>query len=221
MARVKLTHYRNLPLVDWIAAAYRVPRSRISGPVWMSGERFDMFAKLPQGASDHQVPEMLQSLLAERFALVLHRESKQDLVYALFVGRGGPNLKRSLPDSGASGGGTIGSGQHPPLTMAGGVMHLELKRTTVGSLANTLSQFAGRTVVDCTGLAGDYEVGLDISMLDFPGISRVAHTNEGDADAPGPSIFAAVERLGLRLEQRKLPVEVLVIDHIEKAPTPN
>ena len=87
-----------LSLADLIRIAYRVKPYQISGPDWMGSQRFDIQAKMPEGASTEQVPEMLQALLAERFKLALHRDSTEHSVYALVVGKNGSKLKESPPD---------------------------------------------------------------------------------------------------------------------------
>src|ERR1035441_9283141 len=91
----------SMSLAELIRVAYRVKAYQVSGPDWMASERFDVLAKLPEGASSGQVPEMLQALLAERFKLSVHRESKEHAVYALVVGKNGPKLKESAPDADA------------------------------------------------------------------------------------------------------------------------
>jgi uncharacterized protein (TIGR03435 family) len=87
-----------LSLADLIHIAYRVKPFQISGPDWMGTQRFDIQAKMPEGASADQVPEMLQALLAERFKLALHRDSAEHAVYALVVGKNGSKLKEAAPD---------------------------------------------------------------------------------------------------------------------------
>jgi uncharacterized protein (TIGR03435 family) len=91
----------SLSLADLIRIAYNVKAYQIQGPDWMSSERFDVVAKLPEGASTEQVPQMLQALLAERFQLKVHHESKEHSVYALAVGKNGPKLKESAPETDA------------------------------------------------------------------------------------------------------------------------
>jgi uncharacterized protein (TIGR03435 family) len=93
---------RYISLGALIRMAYRVRTDQLSGPDWMNAERWDILAKLPEGASTSQVPEMLQALLAERFKLTLHRESVERGVYALVVGKNGPKLKEAAPDIVAS-----------------------------------------------------------------------------------------------------------------------
>ena len=87
----------SLSLADLIHIAYRVKGYQVSGPDWMSAERFNVQATIPEGGSPDQVPEMLQALLAERFKLTVHRESKEHAMYALVVGKNGSKLKESPP----------------------------------------------------------------------------------------------------------------------------
>jgi uncharacterized protein (TIGR03435 family) len=247
----------SMSLADLIRVAYRVKPYQISGPDWMASERFDVLAKLPEGASSGQVPEMLQALLAERFKLTVHRESKEHAVYALVVGKSGPKLKESAPDADApaetndanpqvrvSGRGentqvSISGGQIGTAHMSmgpGGTMHLEAPKMNMAAFADTLSRFFDRPVVDLTELKGTYQVALDLSMEDLrnaarnfgvmaPGLGGGRGGARPPADAAsdpgGLSIFAAVQQLGLKLEPRKTPLDLIVIDHLEKTPTEN
>lgn len=88
-----MIRYTNVSLRDCIRVAYGVKEFQIGGPDWLHSERFDIQAKFPAGATEYQVPEMLQSLLADRFKLQLHRETTEHAVYALVVGKNGPRLK--------------------------------------------------------------------------------------------------------------------------------
>src|SRR5438876_943661 len=87
-----------MSLADLIPAAFKVKPYQISGPDWMNSQRFDILAKMPEGATKEQVPEMLQALLIERFQLKVHRETKDQSIYALIVAKGGPKFKESAPD---------------------------------------------------------------------------------------------------------------------------
>ncbi len=87
-----------LGLTELITMAYRLKRYQLQGPDWMSAQRFDIQAKLPAGATKDQVPEMLQALLVERFGLKFHRDTKEQAMYALVVGKGGSKLKEADPD---------------------------------------------------------------------------------------------------------------------------
>ena len=253
----------SMSLADLIRVAYRVKPYQVSGPDWMTSERFDVLAKLPEGASREQVPEMLQALLAERFKLTVHRESKEHAVYALVVGKNGPKLKESAPDADTPAGGVptttddvnpqvriSGRGANTQVSVSGGqigtahmsvgpdgTMHMEAPKMTMGALADTLSRFFDRPVVDLTELKGSYQVALDLSMEDLRNAARaygmmapgMAAGRGGGARQPadaasdpaGNSIFEAVQQLGLKLEPRKVPLDLIVIDHLEKAPTEN
>jgi uncharacterized protein (TIGR03435 family) len=243
-------------LSDLIRTAYRVKPHQVTGPDWMPTQRFDIVAKIPEGASKEQVPEMLQALLAERFKLVIHRDSKEQTIYALVVAKGGPKLKEAALDStpppppeGAATGGQMrlnrtangmefsgGPGGPVRMSMANGSMHMEAPRMTMVALAETLTPFLDRPVVDMTELKGNYQVALDLSMEDMRSVARMAARNmpglmpggeppralaEGAGDPSGSSIFASVQQLGLKLEPRKAPVEMIVVDHLEKAPSEN
>ncbi len=251
-----------LSLADLIPIAFRVKRYQVSGPDWMPAQRFDVLGKIPDGASKDQVPEMLQAMLADRFKLAFHRESKDRSVYALVVGKDGPKLKEAPPDpnppaadaadankpaigpsgvrlSREGGAAVVVGGATGKVRMSmgpNGTMRLEAERMTLTTLADLLAPFLDRPVVDMTGLKGSYQVGLDIAMADLRNIAKMAgvaipgQMPAGDSakqpadaasDPSGSSIFSSVQQLGLKLESRKAPVEVIVIDHLEKNPTEN
>ncbi len=92
---------RFMSLYNLVVTAYRIKPHQLSGPDWMRSQRFDIAAKIPDGVSKDQVPEMLQALLAERFKLSIHRDSKDQSVFALVVGRNGSKLQRSAPQADA------------------------------------------------------------------------------------------------------------------------
>jgi uncharacterized protein (TIGR03435 family) len=247
----------SMSLAELIRIAYRVKAYQVSGPDWMASERFDVLAKLPEGASSAQVPEMLQALLAERFKLTMHRESKEHAVYALVVGRNGPKLKESAPDADAPAATNdanpqvriSGRGENTQVTISGGqigtahmsmgpngTMHLEAPKMNMAAFADTLSRFFDRPVVNLTELKGTYQLELDLSMEDLrnaartmgimgPGMGGGRGGAQSPADAAsdpaGLSIFAAVQQLGFKLEPRKVALDFVVIDHLEKAPTEN
>jgi uncharacterized protein (TIGR03435 family) len=235
----------SMSLADLIQEAYRLKPYQISGPGWMTSERFDVLAKMPEGASREQVPEMLQALLAERFKLAVHRETKEHAMYALLVGKSGPKLTESPPDADAPAGrgenaqATIAGGRMGVTRMSagpGGGMHLELSKMTMARFAEILSRYLSSPVVDLTELKGTYQMALDLSMEDLLSAARTAGYTVpglgggGDAarqpadaasDPGGLSILGTLQQLGLRLEPRKAPMEMIVIDHVEKAPTEN
>lgn len=237
----------SLSLDNLIGIAYRVKRYQISGPDWMASERFDIAAKLPTGAAEKEIPEMLQTLLEQRFQMKMHRESKELPVYALVVGKGGAKLQESPADSvpqtqksgsqdgvnvaasGQASGISINYGNGSYFTFADD--RLEGHKLSANAMADVLARFADGAVVNMTDLKGTYDFVLELSHEDFRAMMIRSAISAGVALSPraiqlaeassGDSLANALEKLGLKLESRKAPVEVLVIDHIEMAPTEN
>jgi len=199
-----------------IQYAYGVQDFQITGvPGWLASERYDIVAKAETSANADQIKLMLQSLLAERFRLMLHRETRQLPVYALVVGKNGSKLhESSTKDIGPKGPGwSMGRGQ------------LSARMSPISVLTALLSQQLGRTVLDKTGLKGAYDFKLEWTPDEGPrGMGLPADDPKGEPPsvaAPGPSIFTALqEQLGLTLKSEKGPVQVLVVDHVER-PTEN
>jgi bla regulator protein BlaR1 len=218
-----------------LAFAYDVRDVQISGgPGWINTDRFDVVAKaggaVPETPDDprkmtdeqrktvgDQARERLRALLAERFQLTLHREAKEQSIYALVVAKNGPKLKESQAQvgDGPKGRMMMGRGQ-----LSGQGVPLEL-------LTKTLSDQLGRSVIDRTGLKGNFD--FKVEWTPDPGQGGGGPFGGGppppDAPPPpdpnGPSVFTALqEQLGLRLESQKGPVDTLVIDKVEK-PTEN
>ena len=228
-----MLRYNNVSLKDCMRVAYRVKDYQIEGPDWIGDTRFNISAKLPEGASKDQVPEMLQSLLADRFKLEFHRDTKPHAIYALVVDKGGPKLKPAevpVGDSGVRGGGGRGNMM---MMMGPDGMHAKASSATVSGMAEMISRFADRPIVDMTGIEGQYDFDLAFfpdSVRNLPGGGpAVLHAPGPDgggrpAEATtheGSTIFDAVQRYGLKLEPRKAPMEILVVDRVEKAPTEN
>ncbi len=188
-------------LTNWslrmcIAAAWDLDVNQMSGPAWLSTERYDIAAKTSAGTSQADLRLMLQELLTERFKLATHRESKEIPVYAIMIAKGGPRLRASTGD------------QHLPVIFAPPT-RLIGQGSTLQSLASALRRAAGRPVIDKTGLAGTFDFTLSYSP------------DEAATDL-GPSLFTALqEQLGLRLEPEKSPLETLVVDRAERVPTEN
>jgi uncharacterized protein (TIGR03435 family) len=228
-----MIHYINVSLRDLIRVAYGVKEFQISGPDWIRS-RFDIEAKYPEGATKDEVPEMLRSLLRDRFKLQLHRETKEQAVYALVVGKNGPKLKATtlqatdLPDSANRRPGTPIHGGMQMLAGPSG-MHLTGLAVTISTLSETLSRFTDKAIVDQTGLRGEYDIDLTffpenmmLRMGGGPGGPRQGAEGAPDASSePRVTIFEAVQQYGLKLEARKAPLTMLIVDHIEKTPTEN
>ena len=188
---------RNLRLFELIMSAWHLNRDQIvGGPKWLETADWDIDARFPSGASPAQAPQMMQAMLADRFRLVSHRETRTLPVYALTVAKGGIKLHEGDGRGGLSAG--------PRLIRYGA--------GTMGELAGQLSSYLGRYVIDRTGITGEYAINLSFAPVD-------PCATAGDAAQDfAPSIFQALqEQAGLKLESTKGPVEVLVIDHAEKA----
>ena len=238
-------HISQLSLKDCIYMAYRVKNYQVVGPDWLNGARYDIDAKLPAGGTQAQVPDMLQSLLADRFQLKVHTETRDFQVYALVVA--GPlKLKEVQPDPGdpatPTGGDSVNvavSGGRNGVSMdyghgstfAFGNDEFEAKKMTMLLSAAALGRFMDRPVLDMTGLTGLYDFTLPLSQEDSTALlirSAIAagvqlppeamRLLEGNTDA---SLFTSIHDLGLKLDPRKAPIDALVVDNVLKTPTAN
>jgi uncharacterized protein (TIGR03435 family) len=196
---------RNVSLRSAILWAYGMRAYQISGPAWLTTQKYDIVAKTSSAASEDQLQRMLQSLLADRFRLALHRETKELPVYLLAAGRRGARLQAS------NGEGT--SSMRP----AGG--GLEFRNFPMSEFAERLSNrpfSVDRPVLDETGLTGRFD--FTIKLAD--NAAELKRTLEG-MERGGADYTAFLEPLGLRLQPTKGPVDVLVIDSAERAPIGN
>jgi uncharacterized protein (TIGR03435 family) len=227
-------NYTNVSLKDVVARAYEMKPYQVSGPSWMDSERYDITAKIPDGVPREKVPEMLQNLLIERFKMTVHKESKEQAIYALIAGKNGPRLTESAEGDASAVVGPDGAKFAAP---RGGVMidgsgKIRATRTTMGGFADMLSRLMDRPVVDMTGLKGTYDLTLEVAMEDLVGMKKMAEragpgAHLGGDGGPAPdgdphaSMFSAVQQLGLKLDARKSPLDFLVVDKAEKAATEN
>jgi uncharacterized protein (TIGR03435 family) len=171
----------------------------------MMTQGYEFSAKIPDGAAADQVPLMLQAMLRERFGLKTHWESKEQAVFALVVGKNRPKLKESLPETRET-------------SMFSGLGHLESKHANMARFAVMLSGILGRPVLDNTGIEGYFDIVLDVDPADLVGpLFEYAR----GLTSKNPSIFAALQEMGFKLESRKAEINHLVIDHVEKVPTAN
>jgi uncharacterized protein (TIGR03435 family) len=191
--------FANTTLVNVLTRAYALRAFQVDGPSWIRTERYDIVAKAPDNTPRERILQMLQTLLSERFHLKLHREHRDMPVYLLLSGKGAPKFQKS---EGA-------------LTYDMSNGRRELKNHTLAQLADFVSMIVQRPVLDRTSLsAGTYNFPLETSMEELGGVNA-------NPDFPVPSIFTIVEGLGLKLESRKEPVEVIVVDSGNKVPTEN
>lgn len=232
-----------MSLKDYIGMAYRVRLQQIAGPDWIAQDRFDISATIPAGLSRAEVPEMLQALLAERFHLQLHRETKEFPIYALTVTKGGIKVQPSAEGPAstdaaspvnitASGSGNgvavdLGSGA----SFALGNNRLEVRKMTMASMADVLARFIDRPVVDATGVGGRFDLTLDLAPEDYVAMLVRTALNNGVVlppqalraldNASANPLSVPLQAFGLDLEPRKAPLDILVVDSALKTPTDN
>jgi len=206
--KLGVLNYFHVQLKGVVARAYNVWPAEVAGPSWLDSTFYDIVARAPQGATAEQAPAMLQKLLAERFRMQVHWDTKQEAGYALVAGKTGVKLKRSGSDTNESVG----------FTMGGPDRHLEFKKTTLEDFARSLTIDMGRPVADMTGIQGIYDIVLDCSADSVPGLNGL---NTSIEPGSAPSIFVAIRALGLDLVSQRVPVRRLVVDSAEKIPTEN
>jgi uncharacterized protein (TIGR03435 family) len=217
---------KNVPLADLVLVAYGEPGQLlppsqvVGGPSWMNTDRFDVSATLG-GDRRNTVAEKqlrLRRLLADRFKLVVHTETKDLPIYALALSRKdgslGAQLRRADVACEALDAAQPGKRDGCILSAlpSGDLM---LRGQTMGALANGLTILLGRTVRDSTGLMGGFDADARFSPDGLPGMSRASQPDSTREDAP-PLFTALEEQLGLKLSAARGPVEILVIDRAER-----
>ena len=195
---------RDVTAATCIKFAYGVQDSQISGPEWLQSDHFDILAKADAPVADGQLNNdqlklMMQALLADRFKLSFHRQSKELSAYAMTVAKGGAKLKESAAET-------------KPFRENSAVGTI-VKAMTMKEWADFISGPMQTPVVDMTGLKGKYDFSLDFTAY-LPGGENAM--NVAFDNANGIMIAAMQGELGLKMESRKETVEVLVIDHVEK-----
>jgi len=262
--------YDYLDLRTLLTYAYGARPYQITGPDWMQTTRFDIVAKLPAGSTKADAPRMLQTLLEDRFKLVMHRTTEEHPVLAIVVGKGGPKLKESAEkpvpideDAPPKPGEIVLDGPDGPMrgkidmatmssvidmglkgkmaykiNQAAKTIHIDFMMTTLPGFADMttrlLTQIGGgisaKRIVDATGIEGNYDASLDISLAEamamakssgIDGPENAATAEALDPGANGVTLAQALHSMGLKLESRKAPVEQFIVDHIEKTPTDN
>jgi uncharacterized protein (TIGR03435 family) len=230
------------PLKEYLAMAYRVRPQQISGPDSISS-LYDISATIPAGVPQDKIPEMLQALFADRFALKAHLEKKEFPVYALEVGQDGLKIKEAALDAaaasapaatnvqatGANNGVSLDGGDGSSFTLANN--RVEVRRMTMERFAGLATRFLDRPVVDFTGLSGRYDLTLEIPPEDYTAMMVRAAVSQGIQLPPQAlqvlnigsvnPLKSPMEKAGFRLDARNAPLDFLVIDSISKTPTEN
>lgn len=199
----------NVTVKSLIKVAYGIKDFQISGgPGWAGSDLFDITANAESPAHMDQFALMLQSLLAERFQLIIRHETREMPVFALVIAKNGPKLTEASQSAA------------PVFKIRRGL--LAAPKANLAELAYQLSNFLGQSVLDKTGLTGKYDLKLEwapdenqVAMFSAMGVPE--GNGAPSPDWPGPSLFTALEeQLGLKLESEKGPVEILAIERIEK-----
>jgi len=236
----------SLSLRDYLARAYGMKATMISGPDWTASERFDVSATLPAGSTPAQLPEMLQAMLAERFQVKIHREKKDLPVYVLLTGKGPLKLKESPPDPDADQGELKGTTNVAASGSEAGVgvnlghgssysfvpNRFEATKLTMTQFTANLERYADRPIVDMTGLGGQYDFTIEFTPEDYTSMLVRVAVSAGvqlppqamrllESTSGGGALTVALQQVGLKLEARKAPLDVLVIDDALKTPTAN
>jgi len=237
-AQVRLV---SLPLKYYIGMAYEIKPGQILGPDWINSERYDIQATIPPGNSRDQLPQMLQSLLEDRFGMKIHRETRDFPVYALVLGKAPLKVKEAQPDeSGAPApvnGAASGSVNGISVNLGNGSSwsfvpnRFEVHRLSMDVFVSCLERFADRPIVNMTGLPGRYDFGFDVNPEDYQpmmirntiavGISVGPQALKALENSSSAALSDALEKIGLKLEPRKAPLDVIVLDDVRRTPTEN
>jgi uncharacterized protein (TIGR03435 family) len=239
--------FNYLSVRDCMRYAWAIKDFQIVGPDWIGSDRWDITAKLPQGAKSDQVPEMLQNLLIDRFKITFHRDKKEFAVYALVPGKSGLKLKETPPEAatdaaappksnvnvnaqGSAAGVFVDFGNGSYYSFADN--KLVGHKLNMDRIVDTLGRYTDKPVVDMTGAPATkfYDFSFDITPEDWrtmlirtaikAGVSlppEALHL----ADASTDSLTSAMELVGLKLDSRKAPLDVMIIDHADKTPGEN
>ena len=213
---------RNMTFKSCVSWAYHVKDYQVTGPGWIDGERYDIAAKAAGPVPEDALRIMLQGLLAERFKLACHRETRDLPVFVLTVAKDGLKMKPSEGE---------GESSFQPVKGVG-KLAIAASHTTVSQFADLLGGPLRMPVLDETGLTGGYDFTVDLSRyIDLaavqgpggdPGHEGRGVTSPMDASIIENALVMAMrEQLGLKLESKKRPIDMIVVDRAEKLPTEN
>src|SRR5262249_17854930 len=199
--------YTNIALAEFFELAYGVSPRQLSGPDWLSKDRYDIVAKSENpAASAQEIKLMLRALLEDRFKVSLHHESREMPLIGLLVTKDGPKLRTSSTDE----------PQETKLSIGG----YQFKNTSMSDFARFLSQFMPRMVVDRTGLGGLYDFSFAVEAIRAT-VNNTDERKEAVFDTVQDSMTIALRDLGLKFESQRALMDFVVIDHIERTPTEN
>lgn len=192
---------RNVSLKTAVRWAYHVMEFQVSGPEWTGSDRYNISAKASGAALDDQLRLMLQTLLVERFQLTFHRQTREMQVYVLTVAKGGPKFHESQTEGA------------PVVNPDKSRMTMDVKGMPASQVVDTLSKVLHAPVLNNTGFTGRYDISVNMA--------RYLPDGSTPFDPVSTIILAMQEELGLKLESKKMPLDLLIIDHAEKVPVEN
>jgi uncharacterized protein (TIGR03435 family) len=230
-----------LSLRDYIGMAYSLEPPQVIAPEWTAQIRFDIAGNLPADGTREQIPQMMQALLVDRFDLRVHKEQREFSIYALVVGKGGLKIKGTpldpnAPKPAAIEAGGAGSAAGIVINMGGGTFtlasnKLEVKNMAMVDLAAALTRFAERKTIDATGNTDRFDFSLDLTQEDYQFAMMRAAVNNGVVlppqvlrfldSAPSNVLGQYIARTGLELEERRAPLDVVVVDSVAREPKAN
>jgi uncharacterized protein (TIGR03435 family) len=200
---------RNASLRSCIRWAWHVSEFQVSGPDWLDSERFEITGKAAGPSTEAELRLMMQALLQERFKLTLHRQTKELSAYVLTIGKNGLKVQESKTEGESS----IDVNQRQ--------FSVSVQRTPVSAMVEMLSNVLRAPVVDQTGLTGRYDITLNVAKYVGDMMAQGKSIESTPVDPQALISMILQDEFGLKLDAKKMPLDVLVIDHIEKAPVEN
>ncbi len=200
---------RSVNLKSAIRWAWHVSEFQVSGPDWLDSERYEIAGKAAGAATDEQLRLMMQALLRERFKLALHRQTKEFPVYVLVVGKNGLKVQESKSEGETS----IDINQRQ--------LSVSVQRAPVSQLVDMLSNMLRTPVIDMTGLKGRYDLNLNVAKYAADMAAQGKSIDSTPADPQTLISMILQDEFGLKLEAKKMPLDLVIVDHAEKVPVEN
>jgi uncharacterized protein (TIGR03435 family) len=200
---------RNVSLKSCIAWAWHVFSYQVNGPDWLDSQRYEIAGKANGPATEEQLRLMMQGLLQERFKLAVHHQTKELSAYVLVPGKNGPKVQESKTEG------------EPSIEPNQKQMSVTIQRAPVSQLVEMLSNVLRAPVVDQTGLKGRYDLTVNIAKYAADMAAQGKSLDGAPADPLTLISLVLQEELGLKLESKKMPIDLVIVDHAEKARVEN
>jgi uncharacterized protein (TIGR03435 family) len=200
---------RNVNLRACIRWAWHVTEFQVTGPDWLDSERYEISGKAAGPATEDQLRLMTQALLKERFKLAVHLQTKEVAAYVLVVGKNGLKIHESTTEGESS----IDVNQRQ--------LSVSVQRTPVSQMVEMMSNVLRAPVIDMTGLTGRYDITLNVAKYAGDMAARGQSLDSAPADPQAMISMILQEEFGLKLEAKKMPLDLVIVDHAEKVPVEN